>query len=81
MKTDLRYTHDKPPQGNTGMGIVRRNVDFRWSQFWPPRILFSALAEPLLREKKSEKRDQNDRLVHRPTSPLDLRVQYALVIP
>ena len=45
------------------------------------RFCFSALAERLFIQKKSEKCDQTDRLVHRPTSPQDLRVQYALVNP
>ena len=37
-------------------------------QFLRPRILFSVLAEPLFIKKKSEKRDQTDRLLHRPTT-------------
>ena len=44
------------------MGIVCGKADFRGSRFWRPRILFSALAEPLFIKKKWEKRDQTDRL-------------------
>ena len=63
------------------MGIVRGNADFRGSRFCHPWILFSALAERLFIKKKSEKCDQTERLVHRPTLPQDCRVQHALVIP
>ena len=47
------------------MGIVRGNADFRGSRLWRPRILFLAFAEP---KKKSEKRNQTDRLLHRLTT-------------
>ena len=46
---------------------ISAEIDFGLlgNRFWPPRILFLALADPLFK-KKSEKRDQTNRLVHRP---------------